>query len=84
MEIPIFDVVFLIAVAYFYDITRKCMEIFGNHNGSADKGCDPKLCNSAEFCINLCTIHFYDLFAKYRSLNEKYSFKEYGSREPSV
>ena len=34
------------------------------------RGVTPKLCCSAGFYINLCTIHFYDFFAKYRNLTK--------------
>ena len=46
----------------------KSMETSGNSSRSAEKGCDPKLRCSAGCYINLCTIHFYDKFAKYRNL----------------
>ena len=44
------------------------IEILGNCSGSADKS--RKLYYSEEFCINLCLIHSYDLFAKYRNLTK--------------
>ena len=44
-----------------------------------------KLCWSAGSYINLCTIHFYDLFANYQNLAKNIaSGKENGSGEPYV
>ena len=58
---------FFISTPFCYDVTVKSIEVFGNCGGSAGKGCDSKIV-LAGFYINLCTIHFYGLFAKYGSL----------------
>ena len=46
------------------------MEILRNRSGSADMVYNPNLSYSDRFCINLCTIHFHYLVAKYRKLTK--------------
>ena len=68
---------FLNFCAFFYGITMKSIEILGNYSGSVDKRCDTKIVYVAGFYISLCTIHFYDLLAKYSEYpnHEKYCFR---------